>query len=501
MAQGFKIADAFVDVDVDTAKVGAGIAAIGPLAHAAVAGAIAGVPLLFAGIGIAALKENEKVKASFTGVKDHVSKELTSMAAPLIPVLVAVAALARSTFDQIAPHIAKAFVLVGPIITKLATSVSQFVIGIMPGLIAALGASQPVIDALSAGIANMGPALSQFFTIISGQAPAAAAFMTQLFNVINWLLPVIAQVLAKMMEWQGVLIWVGAGLIGLVALVKTVTAGIAAYNAIMTVVRAVTVAWTGVQWLLNAALTANPIGIVVVAIAALVAALVLAWRNSETFRSIVLAVWNAVKSGITSAVNVIKGVLNWFGSLPGLMRGWWNGAVSAVTGAASSILARVRAIPGQILGALGGLGSLLVGSGRALLEGLWRGVSGAIGWVKSQISGALSSIRNLFPFSPAKEGPFSGSGYTTHSGRALAKDFAGGIMSAVPSIRGAADAAMAAASQGLTGNLGNSPLTSPSGISSVAPGVNQHVTVNVQQVSGSPAETGRFVALALRTVG
>ena len=42
---------------------------------------------------------------------------------------------------------------------------------------------------------------------------------------------------------------------------------------------AATGVWTGAQWLLNAALTANPIGIVIVVIAALVAAIVIAYKN------------------------------------------------------------------------------------------------------------------------------------------------------------------------------------------------------------------------------
>src|SRR5690606_23468729 len=52
------------------------------------------------------------------------------------------------------------------------------------------------------------------------------------------------------------------------------------------------------------------------------------------------------------------------------------------------------------------------------------------------------SIRNLFPFSPAKEGPFSGTGYTTFSGAALTRDFADSIAAggvrAVAAARGVA---------------------------------------------------------------
>lgn len=71
----------------------------------------------------------------------------------------------------------------------------------------------------------------------------------------------------------------------------------------MGVVRAATIAWTAVQWALNVALNANPIGLIVLAVAALVAGIILLWKNSETFRKIVLAVWAAIKTAIKATVD------------------------------------------------------------------------------------------------------------------------------------------------------------------------------------------------------
>ena len=175
-----------------------------------------------------------------------------------------------------------------------------------------------------------------------------------------------------------------------------------------------------------AALT-GPVGIAVLAIGALVAAGVWAYNNIAWFRAGVDAAWAGIKSAFSAGVNFAIGLLSWFASLPGRFAGWFGGALGAVTSFAGNLIGRIRALPGQILGALSSLGSLLVNSGRSLIEGLWRGIQGAIGWVKDKIGGALTAIRNLFPFSPAKEGPFSGSGYTTHSGAALMRDFGAGM--------------------------------------------------------------------------
>lgn len=53
--------------------------------------------------------------------------------------------------------------------------------------------------------------------------------------------------------------------------------------------------WTAVQWLLNIALTANPIGIVVALIGALIAGIVVAWKKSDKFRAVLKALWASIK--------------------------------------------------------------------------------------------------------------------------------------------------------------------------------------------------------------
>lgn len=81
---------------------------------------------------------------------------------------------------------------------------------------------------------------------------------------------------------------------------------------------------TTAQWSLNAAFAANPIGVVVIAVAALTAAFVLAWKNSETFRSVVTGAFNAVK---TAAL----GVWEFIRDLPGKLLGIGGAITDAVT--------------------------------------------------------------------------------------------------------------------------------------------------------------------------
>jgi len=98
-----------------------------------------------------------------------------------------------------------------------------------------------------------------------------------------------------------------------------------------------------------------------------------------------------------------------------------------------------------VTGALSGAGSWLYNSGRSIIEGFWRGIQSMIGWVRQQVSGFLSSIRDLWPFSPAKEGPFSGRGWVLYSGMSVGDAFGEGIT------RSAANAVSAA--RGMLGSV------------------------------------------------
>lgn len=89
-------------------------------------------------------------------------------------------------------------------------------------------------------------------------------------------------------------------------------------------------------------------------------------------------------------------------------------------------------LPNEARNSLGNVGGILVASGRALVQGFVNGIRGMVGAVRSAASAVVSAARRFFPFSPAKEGPFSGRGYTTYSGRALVQDWAKGIEDATP---------------------------------------------------------------------
>lgn len=113
----------------------------------------------------------------------------------------------------------------------------------------------------------------------------------------------------------------GTAAMGIGALVKTIKAMnvqqaiTAARTAAVTVAQkaatAATTVWTGVQKILNLVLTANPIGLIVTAIGALIAAVIAAYKNCDGFRKICDKVWGAIKPLANAIMNGLAKAFEW----------------------------------------------------------------------------------------------------------------------------------------------------------------------------------------------
>lgn len=130
------------------------------------------------------------------------------------------------------------------------------------------------------------------------------------------------------------------------------------------------------QWLLNAAMSANPIGLAVVAIAALVAGLVIAYNKSETFRNIVNAAFAVVKTTVAGVATFVTEkvpaafgkVLDFLGGLPARVTrkvsGLWNGVKDGFKDVLNWIIDKWNnfslTIPSVDLGPLGKLGGATI---------------------------------------------------------------------------------------------------------------------------------------------
>jgi hypothetical protein len=192
------------------------------------------------------------------------------------------------------------------------------------------------------------------------------------------------------------------------ASILAVVVALKIYSTVLAVIRTATAAYAAVQAVLNAALFANPIGLIILLVIGLIAAVVVAYRRSETFRRIV----QAALRGVTAAFGWLwaraKAVFGWLQARWPLIKTiligpvglaittvirHWDRLRAGVTARVNAVLAFVRAIPGRIRSALSGLGGLLVGAGRAVIDGFLRGISAGFERVRRK----LRELTGLLP--------------------------------------------------------------------------------------------------------
>ena len=220
-------------------------------------------------------------------------------------------------------------------------------VSIFIGTLSDSGGVQAFLASLSElwkGLTQLGQGLADAVTgfLAVGQNGGAAAFIGQLvgdaFNAAAPFVEKLASTLQSLGDWASehgdAIRTVIAGIAGGFAAFKTASLISAAVTALKSFDVAAKIAAAG-QWVLNAAMNANPIVLVVTAIGALVAALVWFFTQTETgrkawasFTSFLSSAWQSVVSFVTSLgqnianfftqtiPNAIQSVIQWFQQLP-----------------------------------------------------------------------------------------------------------------------------------------------------------------------------------------
>ena len=151
-------------------------------------------------------------------------------------------------------------------------------------------------------------------------------------------------------------------------------------------------------------------------------------RIWTALRSGVQNIMNGMRAAVVNVANAIKnGIINAWNSARARAVAIFQSMRSGILAPINGALGAVRAMPGRIKGAFSGAGSWLYRSGRSVIDGFVRGIQSAAGKVTSAVKNVVNSARRLFPFSPAKEGPFSGRGWVLYSGISIGEAFADGM--------------------------------------------------------------------------
>jgi len=237
---------------------------------------------------------------------------------------------------------------------------------------------EPIMTALRNAIASLA----------ESAIPVLEDMVTWFRDAITW----IKQNETTVQAWVGVIIGATTAIGTFLLIISWGKIMTAAANAIK-VVRTAMLA-------LNVAMLANPVGLVIAALAGLVAAFIYLWNNVEGFRNFWKTAWSEIKKIASDAWSGIKkfavDAWNWvkktWSAAGKFFAGIWNGIKKVFSSTASWFSNLFKK-------AWNGAKSAWSGA-KSFFSGLWSGIKGVFGsvqsWFRSKFQSAWSSIKSVF---------------------------------------------------------------------------------------------------------
>lgn len=314
----------------------------------------------------------------------------------VLPVLQQILPFITQLAEQIGGFLVQAFTMLAPLIGQFVTFIGELFGAIQPLIPALFELASSVLQALMDIVLQLLPYLSDL----------AATVFPILLDVVRMLVPFLVQVADVIQAWIPVIVSVAGVIIDILGGAMNIILGIIEY------------VWPTIRSIIQAALDIIA-GIIKTVTGIITGDWDMAWEGIKQILSAVLElIVSLIVDFISTALDLLGGLLSGIGSI------------------------------------FSGIGNLLLGAGRALVDGFLRGIQGAWDRIVSWVRAGIQGIRNLFPFSPAKEGPLSGRGYVTYSGKALAEDFAQSIRNGTSGVVDSARSLIEATADVLSAPLG-----------------------------------------------
>lgn len=222
--------------------------------------------------------------------------------------------------------------------------------------------SAPVLENLVPIIQNITEAFQGWMSSVDWDSFAADVngFVNAIMDNGDTIISIIAGIGAGFVAWN------------VTSIIQGVIASITALGGILPAIS------TGIK-AINAAMSANVIGIIITAIAALVAALITLWNTNEDFRNAVISIWNNVKAVVLDIAGKLK--VFFTETLP-----------QAVAGAVETL----KSLPGKALQ-----------WGKDLIDSFISGIKEKVSHLVDTVKGVAQSVADFLGFSEPEKGPLS----------------------------------------------------------------------------------------------
>lgn len=251
-------------------------AAVAPALAAALAGGVVlalGGGVLIAGIVSAA--KDPGVMNAFSGLKSNASKLFADFGKPFVGPL-------RTSVDFINSKLAGWSKYIDPLAQKFAPVIGAFAHGLaglvdnaLPAIANAAGSSVPAFQAIAGFLPTIGTWIG--------------VFVSKMAELFQWGI----KNADSIGQWIGVLAPIIGIFLGIIGAIRI---------------------WIGVQAALDAVMALNPIGLIILAVAALIGIIVVIATKTTWFQDIWKAAWGWIKTAASNSWDFIKKIPGWIGS-------------------------------------------------------------------------------------------------------------------------------------------------------------------------------------------
>lgn len=239
---------------------------------------------------------------------------------------------------------------------------------------------------------NLKGAMDNFKSALEGLGIAAyEKFSEPLTNAVKFVTDGISWLVQALQSGNldGILNNIGLALsviVGYLAAIKgyAIVSGIIAFVKPLFTALTMVKSFSGAMAILNAVFMANPIGIVIGLLGALVGAFVYAWNTSETFRNVVVGTWEAVKEAFSTVINWIKNAFTVD----------WSNAFGFIGDILNSHLANVKNIFNSVKQIFNGIIEFVKGVFTANWSRAWQGVVNIFGGIMNGLGAVIKAPLN-----------------------------------------------------------------------------------------------------------
>ena len=282
---------------------------------------------------------------------------------------------------------------------------------------------QPMIDSFIELVAAIAEEIGGFYNevlkpmmdwVIDNVVPAIASFvdgaLTVLMDIIGWIADRIADLNKFLNEHRAVLEVIITVVGAIAAAIAIVQGAIAAFmgiiSAVSGIIAAVKTAILGLQ--IAFAVLTSPIGLVVAAIAAVIAIGVLLYRHWDEVKAFCISTWNKIKTAVSNAVEAVKqsisdttdrikskwdeiwtNIYNFFSNI-------WNNIKSFVT----TCINTVQTIINAVLNTIKTIFNTIWNAIYSLVQTIWNNmksfINTTINAIQSIINTVLNAIKTIF---------------------------------------------------------------------------------------------------------